>query len=53
MINRTKHKINYLRQQPEHVRIRAANKYILVISAAVIIISLLILLPLQIFILSG
>lgn len=48
MFTRVKNHLEYLRQQPEHVRLRVAIRYTLIIGAIIAALWLIIFLPLQI-----
>ncbi len=53
MIAKTRQKISQLRQQPEHIRLRAAIVLSAGIGTALAVISLAVLLPLQLYFLRG
>jgi len=47
VFERVKQRIEYLRQQPEHVRLQAATRYTIIAGIILVILWLVILLPLQ------
>lgn len=48
MFTRLKNRLEYLRQQPEHVRLQAAIRYTIILGIIVAAVWLIVFLPLQI-----